>query len=752
MAGTLDDILQLELKQLNENSKSMTSDIKQIKEILNAQYSYVVDTAENKEAFARTEKQLSEQRAEARENFIQEENKKNQEETQKKLDELTQTTKQSQKNLGDNGKTANIYLERLMRMTQDNMEMQRKKKDESLWGQTFGQLGKNIDALGKQQYGRKSDFTEFAFKNTAQIVSGIKGVITDSIGVGKKVASVFGKGSEGRQKSIERDTTAINRLQMQKQTREQEASRLQAAGQLEKAEKLRNSIGLLDDEIDKTAKSLSKTTSKEHLHQLKKSDKEYKKIDESDQKMMMSQIADKMFTSITGRRLLDNESKSHSNLLNNHESLVNNQQKNTNSEILTINKRENESDLDNLQETNVSLLINTPIASSGEPSTFGQYIAGIYEKLSGIEYEIKNKTTSTNEDTQNEKKEGGGFLSSLLTMGGLTALLAGGGAMAGSGLIGKATGWLGNMFGGQDEETAKESEEATSDNVHSVGEHMATTGGLSLAKMGSYISKYGGKILGKTALEGAGKSVLKKIPGVGIAAGLGFGAERILKEGDWLGGLGEATSGLASTIPFIGTGASVGIDAMLAARDIKRGITGESAKARKEHEVDESGGFGLRKDQGILAATGIGNISGAWSRVKSAYGLAKEGEWGGAAKQYGAGLLEGIPLVGAAAANWLGGDPNKNDESQSQQPSQQHIKPQSDIGPQSSVIAPEQQQVAMLSASTSEKNEERQLAGYQIQAQLIADAIAKRNMQSDVRQEMMIPVRENQGFFTNLFT
>ena len=77
-----------------------------------------------------------------------------------------------------------------------------------------------------------------------------------------------------------------------------------------------------------------------------------------------------------------------------------------------------------------------------------------------------------------------------------------------------------------------------------------------------------------------GKSVLKKIPGLGILAGLGFGIQRLLS-GDGLGALGEVASGLAGTIPGLGTAASVAIDAGLAARDIHK-ETAEAEKAATE--------------------------------------------------------------------------------------------------------------------------------------------------------------------------
>ena len=96
-----------------------------------------------------------------------------------------------------------------------------------------------------------------------------------------------------------------------------------------------------------------------------------------------------------------------------------------------------------------------------------------------------------------------------------------------------------------------------------VAEEGAKVGGKVLAKEGA---KIGGKALGK--------SLLKKIPGIGLVAGLGFGAQRAL-HGDWLGAAGEVASGGASLIPGIGTAASIGIDAALAGRDIYKASKGE---------------------------------------------------------------------------------------------------------------------------------------------------------------------------------
>lgn len=95
------------------------------------------------------------------------------------------------------------------------------------------------------------------------------------------------------------------------------------------------------------------------------------------------------------------------------------------------------------------------------------------------------------------------------------------------------------------------------------------------------VAKAGGKSLAKAATKTAGKSVgkslLKKIPGVGLLAGLAFAGQKLM-EGDLAGAGLEALSGAVSLIPGAGTAASLAIDAGIAARDISR--------ANKEQELD----------------------------------------------------------------------------------------------------------------------------------------------------------------------
>ena len=81
--------------------------------------------------------------------------------------------------------------------------------------------------------------------------------------------------------------------------------------------------------------------------------------------------------------------------------------------------------------------------------------------------------------------------------------------------------------------------------------------------------------LGKIGGKGLGKSLLKKIPGVGAIAGLGLAAGRLSK-GDGLGALGEAASGIASIVPGLGTAVSTAIDGAMIARDM-RSSSGEES-------------------------------------------------------------------------------------------------------------------------------------------------------------------------------
>ena len=99
----------------------------------------------------------------------------------------------------------------------------------------------------------------------------------------------------------------------------------------------------------------------------------------------------------------------------------------------------------------------------------------------------------------------------------------------------------------------------------------AVSGGKALLKGGKSLIKGGAKSLFKGLGKVGGKSLLKKIPIVGLGLGAVFAAGRLFeKPPDFLGAIMELGSGAASMIPGIGTGLSVALDAGSAVRDHKR--------------------------------------------------------------------------------------------------------------------------------------------------------------------------------------
>ena len=126
-----------------------------------------------------------------------------------------------------------------------------------------------------------------------------------------------------------------------------------------------------------------------------------------------------------------------------------------------------------------------------------------------------------------------------------------------------------------------------------------TTGFRDVAT-GQAVSKATGQAALKTGGKSIGKSIVKKIPLIGALAGLGFAISRAAS-GDFIGAAGELASGVASTIPGIGTAASVAIDAGLAAKDISNATSRSNPGGSNEMRLND---FTLRsnpKDTLVMA-------------------------------------------------------------------------------------------------------------------------------------------------------
>ena len=158
-------------------------------------------------------------------------------------------------------------------------------------------------------------------------------------------------------------------------------------------------------------------------------------------------------------------------------------------------------------------------------------------------------------------------------------------------LLSKGKGLLGKGFG-------KITEKIGLRGLKDIGEKVGLKG---LTKIGEKIGlgglkKFGVKALEKIGLKGLGKLGLKeglkvglkKIPLVGALTGLALAVPRLVK-GDVLGAVGEVASGLASTIPGIGTAASAAIDAALIAHDINQELEkGELEKTTQKIPLDKT--------------------------------------------------------------------------------------------------------------------------------------------------------------------
>ena len=90
--------------------------------------------------------------------------------------------------------------------------------------------------------------------------------------------------------------------------------------------------------------------------------------------------------------------------------------------------------------------------------------------------------------------------------------------------------------------------------------------------------------LGKAALGGAGKTLAKALPGVGLAIGAKDAYDRFQK-GDYTGAGIAGLSGVTSLIPGVGTAATLGLDAANLARDYKRGEFDDPAPAQAAKPV-----------------------------------------------------------------------------------------------------------------------------------------------------------------------
>ena len=181
--------------------------------------------------------------------------------------------------------------------------------------------------------------------------------------------------------------------------------------------------------------------------------------------------------------------------------------------------------------------------------------------------ELKGIGKSLADLAKNNKASGGGG-----GMGGLPGIIADA-AMAIAGLVGGAKALLSKLLGGT---TAKGTEKALEKGTEKELEKATEKTGEKELEKGTEkasdkaVEKASEKTLAKVGEKSFAKSLLKKIPGIGLGMAAYFASERI-GEGDYVGAAGEVASGVASLVPVWGTAVSAGIDVGLAARDMTGG-------------------------------------------------------------------------------------------------------------------------------------------------------------------------------------
>lgn len=143
-------------------------------------------------------------------------------------------------------------------------------------------------------------------------------------------------------------------------------------------------------------------------------------------------------------------------------------------------------------------------------------------------------------------------------------------------------------------------------------------GGMFGRAGGRAAARAGGRGLLGIGSKGLLKTGAKKLPfGLGLLAGIGFGAQRALS-GDFVGAGLEVASGAASFLPGLGTAASFGIDGALMARDMGafggpggRNANAAAPGARATAQPPRRRGMNWGMiGMGALAAGGLGGIAG----------------------------------------------------------------------------------------------------------------------------------------------
>jgi len=220
---------------------------------------------------------------------------------------------------------------------------------------------------------------------------------------------------------------------------------------------------------------------------------------------------------------------------------------------------------------------------------YDQREAGTKPESSAFKEKIKNKEDQTDKIQEQSQSFFGKIKDFIFGIGSATAALS---LFPKSikKIISAITSIVGGLAGGKVVKSIAKVATKAAKSVSSVAKvaTSAITKGIAKTGAGKIISKSAKsafeKIAPKVIGKNVGKSALKKIPIAGAIAGGLFAIQRAF-EGDWTGAGMEIASGAASTIPGLGTAASVGIDLALAARDVSQEGDGISVSSESATNV-----------------------------------------------------------------------------------------------------------------------------------------------------------------------
>ena len=493
-------------------------------------------------------------------------------------------------------KSASEYLKTLSDLTKKNKEELQKLTDPDT--KSRGLLGGAATGLAR---------VEKAFKPATQsglgIVGNLAGIGSSMISGAKKSKEKIGdvlSGSNKRQKRIEATRKDINDYNIAISAEKFELSEATKSGDKDRIKKARKSLLESKKELSKLSSSLSDDVTKEFMYQRKKQDPKFLEgFDSKTIDLIQNQQRSNIKASVMQSGGFGSNNLGKGGILPKGSTGM--------SGNASYLKSEAQEDRD---ENLVQSLMGAPISSSDSPSNYGEYIASMYGKLSIIAENLSEGSKSTSDG--DVKSKGGGLLSWLklvaipaawglikkgsskawdLTKKGASKVwdLTKKGSSKAWDLIkkGSSKAWdLTKKASSKTWDLIKKGSSKTWDLLKK-GSSKAwdllkkgTKSGIKPSskqatklgvKGGSTVTKVATKAASKTAAKTTGKAVtkslVKKIPILGALASLGFAADRALS-GD-LGGAGlELLSGVAGSIPVVGTAASVGIDAALFARDM----------------------------------------------------------------------------------------------------------------------------------------------------------------------------------------